>query len=194
MKKPDVTDISFDQEGPNGDGPTVTCSDCGFQNPANEEFCQACNASIGRVDPSASGDASTGRYKAIRAAVEQVQTGAMPVDRFARWLEETSTVMANKARGIMDTIEACNYWQEGAEEIEVGLSGVQSFEEGLGELYAYTQDGEPAHLEQGLVMVWEGTQRIIEAMRINRDSRQDLALEWEQLQGGLDELKDGHGT
>lgn len=173
------------------DQPGIQCQDCGFVNPPGEEFCQACNSTVGRVSLTADAGASTGRYKEIRAAVEQLQAGAIGVHDFANWLERLSAELAHKARGIMDTIEACNYWKDGAEEIEMGLSGVQHFEEGMGELWQFTQDGDPGHLEQGLVMVWEGNQRIIEAMRINRDSRQDLALEWEQLQGGMEHLQGG---
>lgn len=117
--------------------------------------------------------------------VEAVQSGALAPHDFATWLERLSNLLVEKSRGIIETIEATNYWQEGPEEVEMGLSGVQSFEEGLAELWQFTQDMDPGHLEQGLVMVWEGNQRIIEAMRLNRESRQNLALEWEQLQGGL---------
>jgi len=158
----------------------VQCQDCSYLNPEGEEFCQACNARLGAV--AANAEASTGRYKEIRNAVEQLQAGAMHLEDFACWLEQTSATLAQKARGIMDTIEECHYWQDGAEEIEMGLSGVQSFEAGLGELWQFTQDQDPGHLELGLVQIWEGNTRIVEAMRINRESRQALSLEWEQLQ------------
>jgi len=44
------------------------------------------------------------------------------------------------------------------------------------EMWLYLEDGDPGHLDSGLEMLWEGNEKINEAMRLNRDSREDLDL------------------
>ena len=162
------------------------CKDCGFDNPPTEEFCQACNTplQLGQLSLPSVEDGIGSRYRQIRGKVEELQRGKLGAAEFAKWLEDLSIVLAQRARAIVQNIEAGQYWKENPDEVEIGLSGVRSFEQGLEELWRYAQDYDPAHLELGLQMVWEGNQRIVEAMHINRDSRQTLALLWEQLQGG----------
>ena len=81
-----------------------------------------------------------------------------------------------------DVFNGMNYFHDNPAEMEMGMSGVDYFESGVNEFWAYLEDGEAAHLETGLQMAWEGTQRIMEAMRINRESRAELALYWDTLQ------------
>ena len=69
-----------------------------------------------------------------------------------------------------------------AAECEMGMSGIASFEDGVNQFWAYLEDGDTSHLDTGLQMAWEGTQRIMEAMRINRESRAELAMYWDSLQ------------
>lgn len=182
-----MTTISDAAEGLlTGDDPGKTCQDCSFINPSEEEFCLACNSALGRIDRFADAGKTTGRYHELREACERVAMGTMGHEEFVHFLEDLSAKLAAKSRDILDTIEATNYWQDGADEIEMGTMGIRSYEDGLAEIWQYTQDNDPGHFEQGLVMVWEGYQRILEAMRINRESRQMLAMEWEGLQNPAD--------
>lgn len=129
-------------------------------------------------------EAATSRYRIIRARVEDLRNGQITLDQFADFLRETSDILAACSQDIYDNIEASGYYAENAEEVDMGLAGVQGYESGLNELWQYVEDGDATHLEQGLLTIWDGNQRIIEAMRINRQSREALALLWEQLQGG----------
>jgi hypothetical protein len=103
---------------------------------------------------------------------------------FTAFLQEQSNILSERAQAIYDNLEATDYYAENADEVDMGIAGVQSYEEGVNALWAFVEDGDPSHIESGLLNIWEGNQRIIEAMRINRESRESLSLLWEQLQGG----------
>lgn len=163
----------------------IQCSECEFINPPGEAFCQRCNHLLGSVRPSARPDAtaSTSRYRQIRMRCEEVQSGQITMEQFAEFLQQTATILQTRARDIYDNIQSTEYDKENAEEVSVGLAGVDSYQAGMNELWQFIDDGDPQHLETGLLQIWEGNQGIIEAMRINRESREELALLWEQLQG-----------
>ncbi len=164
--------------------PGLQCAECAYINPADETVCQCCNSRLGYVRPSTRPDveATTGRYRKIRARVEELQAGQVTLDAFTRYLEELTEELTARAQSIHEDLEA--YRQDNADEVEAGLDGVEKYEAGVSELWAYTQDLEPSHLEQGLLLVWDGNMRIVEAMRINRENREALAELWDELQQG----------
>lgn len=129
-------------------------------------------------------DASTSRYRQIRGKCDEVRSGQITVAHFSSYLQELSNILAQRAQSIYDNLEETDYYAENADEVDMGVAGVQSYESGVNLLWEYVDDANPAHIDEGLLLIWEGNQRIIEAMRINRQSREDLALLWEQLQGG----------
>lgn len=155
-------------------------------NPSTEQFCLACNSRLGYVRPSDRPDAeaSTSRYRQIRLRCEEVQSGHITMQAFAAYLQELSNILQQRGQAIYDNLELTEYYADNADEVDMGIGGVQSYEAGVNELWAFVEDGNAAHIEDGLLLIWEGNQRIIEAMRINRESREELSLLWEQLQGG----------
>lgn len=113
-----------------------------------------------------------------------MQRGRITAEQFSAYLQELSNILTQRAQAIYDNFEATDYYAENGEECDIGVSGVQSYEGGVNELWQFLEDGDPDHLSNGLVQIWEGNQRIIEAMRINRENREALALLWDQLQDG----------
>lgn len=173
------------------DEPGQPCSDCGFTNPSSERFCLACNSQLGvaRATSRPDAEASTSRYRQIRQKCEEVQTGHVTVEHFVAYMTDLSNILSQRAQSIYDNFQATDYWSENGEECEIGVSGVESYEAGVNEIWAFIEDGDPSHINEGLVMIWEGNQRIIEAMRINRENREALALLWDQLQDGIQEAR-----
>jgi hypothetical protein len=53
------------------------------------------------------------------------------------------------------------------------------------EMWQFTQDQDPSHLDSGLILAYQGSQMIIHAMYINRESRKVLMEEWERLQSSV---------
>lgn len=139
---------------------------------------------MARASTRPDGEASTSRYRQIRQRCEEVQGGQITLAEFITYLQDLSNILTTRAQAIYDNFQATDYWAENGDECEIGISGVESYEAGVNELWAYVEELDPERISNGLVMIWEGNQRIIEAMRINRENREALALLWEQLQDG----------
>ena len=166
--------------------PGATCQDCGFINPQSEEFCVACNAKIGsvRIGMKVDQEAGSGQYKQLKDKVDALVEGSLSRDQFTSWLEEISSRFTHKHQSLIDVFDGMNYFNDNPSECDMGMSGIEYFESGVNEFWAYLEDNDSTHLEGGLQMAWEGTQRIMEAMRINRESRAELAMYWDSLQPG----------
>jgi hypothetical protein len=108
--------------------------------------------------------------------VERTRAGEWNAEDFEAFLLHVFEVLTEKAAECRTLIEETCYHEEAPEEVETGLGGVDLYEIGMQELWLYLQDGDVSHLEEGLRLVWEGNEKINEAMRINRDSREDLDL------------------
>jgi hypothetical protein len=163
----------------------MKCFDCEFDNPEEEKWCLACGAPLADRRPSLEIDyeATRGRYNQFKNASEMARSGQWTPVQFSKFMEDISAFLAKKSQEIMELIQTTNYVQDGgADEVQVGLSGIEIFERGMEEMYHYSQDQESEHLEQGLRMIWEGNQLILEAMRINRENRRLLIEQWDQFQ------------
>lgn len=167
----DVQEETAHEEG-NG------CPACGFLNPASETVCLACASA---VEPRR----GQSRCSAIDQQVGRVRRGALTAEDFRRWLEDLSGQMARKASAILGYIDAQRYRDDSPDEVCYGLAGIERFESGLSELWQYTQDLDASHLDLGLSLVWEGNDLILEAMRLNRETREETSLAYEHIQEQL---------
>jgi hypothetical protein len=128
-------------------------------------------------------EATRGRYNQFKNASEMARSGQWTPEQFKKFMEDISSFLAKKAQEIVELIQQTNYTADGGEEeVSVGMQGIEAFEKGMEEMYHYAEDLDPEHLEQGLRMIWEGNQLILEAMRINRENRRQLIDQWEQFQ------------
>lgn len=159
------------------------CRDCGFDNPENERFCQACNADLLHQDlVSGNGtERQTGRYRAIKEAADKTLNGDWTIEQFGEYLQQTSAQIQENANTVMRNVEDSQYDKESPEEVAAGLDGIRLYEEGLHELWLYTQDRDPLHLEAGLGTCWEGNEKMILALKLNREARQNLLEELTRL-------------
>ena len=121
-------------------------------------------------------DRVTGRYQQFQQAVERTRAGEWNAEDFEAFLLNDFETLTDNAVDCRDFIEESRYHEEAPEEVEAGLRGVDLYEVGMQELWLYLQDGDAGHLEEGLRLLWEGNEKINEAMRINRESREDLDL------------------
>lgn len=121
-------------------------------------------------------DRVTGRYQQFQQAVERTRAGEWNAEDFEAFLLHVYETLTEKAVDCRAFIEESRYHEESPDEVETGLRGVDLYEVGMQELWQYLQDGEASHLEEGLRLLWEGNEKINEAMRINRESREDLDL------------------
>ncbi len=121
-------------------------------------------------------DRVTGRYEQFRQAAERARAGEWNAEEFEAFLLHLYDILTAKAVDCRAFIEESRYREEAPDEVDRGLRGLDLYEVGMHEMWLYLEDGDPGHLDSGLEMLWEGNEKINEAMRLNRDSREDLDL------------------
>jgi len=164
------------------DGEGNSCPACGFRNPLRETLCLACAGPV-EVQKAQS------RCGQIDAQVKRVRAGAVAPEEFRGWLEDLSAKMAEKSRAIVDYIHAQSYRDDSPDEVANGMAGIEAFEAGLSDLWQYTFDLESDRLDRGIRQVWEGNDLILEAMRLNRETRETTSLAWERIEERIAEAR-----
>ena len=118
-----------------------------------------------------------GRYNQFKRAVDNVKAGTWTAEEFHDFLFNIYEDLSAKAQELRQIIETENYSEYAAEEVNCGVAGLELFEAGMQEMSVYLEDGEPVHLDEGLARIWEGNEKINEAMRINREKREELDVQ-----------------
>lgn len=106
--------------------------------------------------------------------MERTRTGDWNVEDFEAFLSNVYEVLTHKAQECRTLIDETNYRDDAPEEVDGGLRGIDLYEMGMQELWLFLHDGEAHHLEEGMRLIWEGNEKINDAMRLNRESREDL--------------------
>lgn len=105
-----------------------------------------------------------------------MRSGDWTADDLREFLLQISETLAEKGLACRTFIEESGYRSEAEEEVDEGLSGIEHYEYGMQEMWQFLDDGDLAHLAAGLKIIWEGNEKINQAMRLNRESREDLDL------------------
>lgn len=119
-----------------------------------------------------------GRYNQFSEAVAKTRSGEWSAEDLQAFLETSYEVLETKALECRSIIEEEEYADDSPAEVEAGLEGLDLYDAGIHEMYAYLEDGDLEHLDAGLQMMWEGNEKINEAKRLNRETRdeQDVAF------------------
>lgn len=120
----------------------------------------------------------SGRMGQFVDAVNNVKGGAWSAEEFLEFLQNMFVVLQEKRVGTEALIEESHYDEFCQEEVELGLQGMEQFEEGMQEMSLFLEDGEVAHLDVGLASINHGNELLNDAMRVNRASRRKLEDEW----------------
>ena len=158
----------------------TVCLSCGHTNQGGG-YCVCCNAPLPRIEPARlePWGHQTGRFEQIRDACEKVRSQAWTLEEFEQFISNLFNFLEGHKNAIIGYVKETGYFEYGSQEVEMGFTGVQRYEEGLELIYTYIEDGVPESvLDQGLQMIWEGNEMINEAMRENRAARRKLEEEW----------------
>ncbi len=154
---------------------------CGHENPDTATVCTNCKTPIPKMShmiSTAPPAKVSERYMQIKTASDSVLAGAMSMEDYARFLHETRETLSQKEQEIREVEIPEEAYDEFAEELTIGYQGIDLYNEGLEYLVKYTQDGNPVNVSHGLGLIYEGNERINEAMRINRENRRKLEEEY----------------
>lgn len=157
------------------------------------EFCETCRvplpkAAEGSQQSSLEGaqpdivpeEDETSRYGDIKEAVEKMQSGEWTLEEYEYFMQDLMQLLMSFEQEIRDVEIPEESYDEFNNELETGFTGVNLYNEGLATLMLYVDDQNPVHLENGLQLVWEGNEKINEAIRINRLHRAGMGVELEE--------------
>lgn len=160
----------------------IVCLSCGTANNGGAGYCTQCNARLPKIDANQiqSGTGHiTSRYEQIRDACDKVRNQAWSLEEFESYVANLFNFLESHKNAIIGYVKETGYFEYGQGEVEMGMTGVERYEEGLELIYSYVEDGVPETvLDQGLQLIWEGNEMINEAMRENRAARRKLEEEW----------------
>lgn len=158
----------------------IICMQCGAQNDKNAKLCVNCSASLPKMDLTAmvAVDKVAGRFQQFKDAVERVKSGTWTSEEFFEFLQNIYGLLAEKRQGTEQFIQESGYEDYSEDEVRQGRDGMDHYELGMQEMSLYIEDGDTVHLDYGLDMIWQGNERINDAMRINRIERKKLEDEW----------------
>ena len=158
----------------------IICMQCGAQNGKGAKVCASCGAILPRMDTSSmvTVDKIAGRFTQFRDAVERVKEGHWSSEEFLEFLQNIYALLSEKRAGTEQLIQETGYEEYADDEVSQGRDGMDQYELGMQELSLFLEDGETDHLDQGLDLIWQGNERLNDAMRINRAERKKLEDEW----------------
>ena len=154
----------------------MLCIKCGHINPPGSNYCQKCNAILPKMAQTevAPPPKVNERYNQLRNAGDRVKSGEWTVDEYSDFLAGISNALAQKEMEIREIEIPEESYEDFREELEIGFSGIELYNQGISEMRLYIEDLDPARIDCGLELIADGNDRINEAMRINRENRREI--------------------
>jgi len=148
----------------------MICVRCGQHNQTGARYCQYCSMLLPRLDPDSeiTVPKETGLYDRIGELVRRLRAEEISPQEFTDSIIVIFDNLAAKSMEIQDIVYSSNYYRDFPQEVETGFAGIQSIEEGLAGMAQFVIDGDQSRLLNGLELIWEGTEKINEAKRLNR--------------------------
>lgn len=115
---------------------------------------------------------SGGKFDQIRQACERARAGDWSHEELDGFVQALLGKLRAQKEAIAEYVAETAY--EGHQEVEVGLSGAEKFEQGLEKILA-SKDQQA--IDDGLKLISEGDSLINQAMGLNREERRKLEEE-----------------
>lgn len=170
---------------PPNDGAVKNCPFCDATVPADTTKCPHCQLNIGSNDPlnlpAPRGHEIdlTHRYDEFARNVEAVRLGTISREGFSNWLNATKIKLEEQRNIYMEMIRDSGYYDHHPDEVDLGLTGILEFEEAMEAMLAFAHGHvEQSILDAALLVMWEGNEKVNEAMRLNRGFRAQLEEDW----------------
>ncbi len=154
----------------------MECIKCGTQNPDGSQNCEVCSLYLPSLQFTEQGvaDPIYDRYLEFRSAVKKLVDHDWTTPQFARFVDEISFKMAQKEREIRDLDIPQEAIDDFREELEVGFEGIELYNKAVLHFRQYLETEDLLLIKSGLELAWAGNEKINEARRLNRQSRQKL--------------------
>jgi hypothetical protein len=149
----------------------MTCSSCDTENEDWWLFCRSCRTLFAPELDGCAPPAEGERVLDLLGACELILAEYWSLSEFRFFVEEFQGEQQRREAGIREIEIPFGLEQEFAEELEVGMHGVDLCNLGLTTLASYDSETDSSYvLMQGVLRFMQGIENIREAMKINRRS------------------------
>jgi uncharacterized Zn finger protein (UPF0148 family) len=174
------------------------CPACGY--PASEEgdtVCSNCQTSLRVADevPRTHDRDITSRYDEFAERVQDLRSGGLSREEFGKWLNQMREKLNGRREFYVQFVKGSefedidverlevlqnDYFNEREEEVTLTMEGIFEYEEAMGMMAVYAADDniQADVLDESLKMMWNGNEKCNEAIRMNRDYRNQLEDDW----------------
>ena len=156
----------------------VICVKCGHQNQDGVNQCESCGAAVplmaqqGQREPEP--EMVNERLLELENAAKKAVSGEWTSEQLGAFLGDIQQKLAEREQAIREIEIPPEAVEDFREELEVGFTGIQLYNEGVKRMILFVEDPDVSHIEEGLDLVRQGNDHINEAMRINRENRKRL--------------------
>jgi translation initiation factor 2B subunit (eIF-2B alpha/beta/delta family) len=155
----------------------ITCIRCGHQNKEGAKFCQSCNAVLPRISSSVASpppERINIHYNQLKEAGEKVQNGSISFEEFLNILNRIYKVISDRLADI-ESMEISDEIRPSLEEqLQIGISGIHFFLQGIDEMRLYTTDTNSEHISAGMALVFQGNENLNQALEMARENLRRL--------------------
>lgn len=163
----------------------LVCIRCGHQNPDRQKYCESCNASLPRISEAVSApphERINVHYNQLKEAGEKIQSGDITQEQYLEVLDRISTIIMDRLKDLEGLEISEEVRASVEEELQLGLSGIQYFLQGIDEMRVYLEDPNPEHISVGLESIYQGNENLNVALEMARDNirrLKDMGIESE---------------
>jgi hypothetical protein len=128
-----------------------------------------------------SSGSTTERFDMFKDMVQKAKIGQVSSQEFLAWLASNYEIMDQRANAYVDYMEETGYIEYQTQEVLLSFEGLEDYDAGCQQFFLYCEDGDLSRLDAGLELIWQGNEKINEAMRLNRQFRKSLEEEWDNI-------------
>lgn len=173
------------------------CPTCGYPADQDDTTCTNCNASLVATAevPRTHDRDITSRYDEFSAKVQGLRNGEISRQAFGKWLNEMREKLTGRREYYVQFVKGSefedidverlevlqnNYFNEREQEVTLTMEGIFEYEEAMGMMAAFleNEDVKEDVLDEALKMMWNGNEKCNEAIRMNREYRNQLEDDW----------------
>ena len=162
------------------------CNNCTTEIGFDEPTCPNCGIELPEIDfldrpaPKSHEKDITTRYESFARAIEKLRSQRMSRTEFLEWLETLAPDLLGKRTRYVERVKEFGFFEENPDEVEMCLTGILEYEESIMMMggACQTEEMDFAVLDHALQKMWEGNEKINEAMRLNRAYRAKMEEDW----------------
>lgn len=173
------------------------CPQCGYPAEPGDTVCSNCQSSLlaSAEMPRTHDKDITSRYDEFASQVQDLRNGSLTRKEFGKWLNAIRARLNDRRDHYVQFVKGSefedvdverlevlqtDYFKEREEEVTMTMEGIFDFEEAMALMASYVEDesAQADVLDEALSKMWHGNEKCNEAIRMNRDYRNQLEEDW----------------